>query len=153
MSAAEAEWYHGAQIETFAGTAADMVAALTLTNAEEATGIARAAARAGLPVAISFTVETDGRLASGQVAGRGRRGGRRATDGYPSYFMVNCAHPSHFGAVLDCGEPWIGARARSARQRLAPEPRGARRSSPSPTPATPRSSGRSTRRSSGGCRI
>ena len=77
MSAAEAEAYHGAQIETFADTAADMVAALTLTYADEATGIARAAARAGLPVAISFTVETDGRLASGQIAAA--RPSRRST--------------------------------------------------------------------------
>jgi S-methylmethionine-dependent homocysteine/selenocysteine methylase len=114
LSAAEAERYHGAQIETFAGTAADMVAALTLTYAEEATGIARAAARAGLPVAISFTVEIDGRLASGQSLGAAVEAVDEATDGYPSYFMINCAHPSHFCAVLDRGEPWT-ARVRGLR--------------------------------------
>lgn len=114
MSAAEAERYHAEQIETFVGTAADMVAALTLTNVEEATGITRAAARAGLPVAISFTVETDGRLASGQALGAAVMAVDEATDGYPSYFMVNCAHPSHFAAVLDCGEAWA-ARVRGLR--------------------------------------
>src|SRR6476620_10910835 len=69
MSADEAENYHRAQVQTFAGTSADMVTALTMTHAEEAIGIARAAASAGVPAAISFTVETDGRLPSGQPLG------------------------------------------------------------------------------------
>lgn len=108
MSADEAESYHGAQIETFAGTAADMVAALTLTYAEEATGIARAAARAGMQVAISFTVETDGRLASGLSLREAIEAVDDATDGYPAYYMLNCAHPSDFASVLLVEEPWVG---------------------------------------------
>ena len=69
LSAAEAEAYHSTQIGTFADTAADMVTAITMTYADEAIGVARAAAKAGLPSAISFTVETDGRLPSGQALG------------------------------------------------------------------------------------
>jgi len=69
MSDREAEAYHGEQIETFADTAADLVTAITMNYVEEAIGIARAAERAGMPVVISFTVETDGRLPTGQTLG------------------------------------------------------------------------------------
>jgi S-methylmethionine-dependent homocysteine/selenocysteine methylase len=62
MSAQEAEAYHREQVDTFTGTAADMVCAITINYAEEAVGIARAAQQANMPVALSFTVETDGRL-------------------------------------------------------------------------------------------
>jgi S-methylmethionine-dependent homocysteine/selenocysteine methylase len=94
--------YHRPQIETFAGTAADLVNALTLTYSAEAIGIARAANAVGLPVAISFTVETDGRLPGGETLGDAIA----AVDAAAAvdYFMVNCAHPTHFAAVLDDGE-------------------------------------------------
>ncbi len=66
MSAAEAEQYHAVQISTFAGTAADLVTALTLTYSDEGIGIVRAANGVGMPIVISFTVETDGQLLSGE---------------------------------------------------------------------------------------
>jgi homocysteine S-methyltransferase len=69
MSAEEAETYHAPQVETFAGTSADLVSALTLTYADEAIGIVRAAHAADVPIVISFTVETDGKLPSGQPLG------------------------------------------------------------------------------------
>ena len=78
-----------------------MVTAITMTYADEAIGIARAAEAAGLPVAISFTVETDGRLPSGQPLGDAIEQVDAATDGYAAYFMVNCAHPTHFEDVLE----------------------------------------------------
>lgn len=119
MSAAEAEAYHTEQIATFSGTAADMVAALTLTNADEAVGIARAAARAGMPAAISFTVETDGRLATGQTLRAAIETVDEATSAYPSYYMINCAHPTHFREVVTDGDPWVtrirGLRANASR--------------------------------------
>ncbi len=119
LSEAEAEAYHTEQIATFAGTAADMVAALTLTHAEEAVGVARAAARAGMPVAISFTVETDGRLASGQSLRHAVEAVDEATSAYPSYYMINCAHPAHFGHALTDGGSWVarirGLRANASR--------------------------------------
>ncbi len=96
LSADEAEAYHSAQIGTFAETSADMVTAITMTYAEEAIGIARAAAAAQIPAAISFTVETDGRLPSGQPLGEAIEQVDAETDGAPAYFMVNCAHPTHF---------------------------------------------------------
>ena len=51
----------------FRDTAADFVSAFTMNYVEEAIGIARAARRAEMPVVISFTVETDGRLPTGQT--------------------------------------------------------------------------------------
>ncbi len=119
MTAEEAEAYHATQIATFAGTAADLVTALTMTYVEEALGIVRAARAAGMPVVISFTVETDGRLPSGQALGEAIEQVDSATDGYAAYFMINCAHPSHFDAVLEPGAAWndrvIGLRANASR--------------------------------------
>jgi S-methylmethionine-dependent homocysteine/selenocysteine methylase len=108
LSADEAQRYHSTQIGTFASTAADMVTALTMTYADEATGLTRAAAAAGLPAAISFTVETDGRLPSGQPLGEAIAEVDAATDQGPAYYMINCAHPVHFEAVLDTDEDWLG---------------------------------------------
>jgi S-methylmethionine-dependent homocysteine/selenocysteine methylase len=107
LSAAEAEAYHGVQVGTFARTAADMVTAITMTYADEATGVARAAAAAGLPCAISFTVETDGRLPSGQGLGDAIEEVDATTDAAPAYYMINCAHPTHFEAVLRAAGPWV----------------------------------------------
>jgi S-methylmethionine-dependent homocysteine/selenocysteine methylase len=114
LSAAEARGYHSTQIATFRDTAADMVTALTMTYADEAAGLAQAAEDAGLPVAISFTVETDGRLPSGQELGDAIEAVDAATDAAPAYYMINCAHPTHFEAVLDPGAAW-GARIRGVR--------------------------------------
>jgi S-methylmethionine-dependent homocysteine/selenocysteine methylase len=108
MTAEEAERYHTPQVETFADAGADLVSALTLTYVEEATGVTRAAAAAGMPVVISFTVETDGRLPSGQALGNAIAEVDTETDGAPAYFMINCAHPTHFEHVLVEGEPWLG---------------------------------------------
>jgi S-methylmethionine-dependent homocysteine/selenocysteine methylase len=107
MSAEEAEGYHAAQVVTFAGTSADMVAAYTLTHPEEAVGIVRAATKQEMPVAIAFTVETDGRLPSGQSLAEAIELVDAETDGAASYFMVNCAHPSHFAAVVEQGGDWL----------------------------------------------
>ncbi|MGE3449447.1 MAG: homocysteine S-methyltransferase family protein [Microbacteriaceae bacterium] len=106
MSVAEAARYHAVQTEAFASAGAAMVTAVTMTYVEEAVGIARAASGAGLPVAVSFTVETDGRLPSGQPLGEAIEQVDAATDRAPAYFMVNCAHPSHFSEGLKAGGPW-----------------------------------------------
>ena len=107
MTADEAAAYHRAQIETFAGTEADLVTALTLTYAAEAIGIAWAAREAGTPVVLSFTVETDGMLPDGSTIGAAITAVDEATDRYPAYYMINCAHPTHFADVLDPGAAWM----------------------------------------------
>ena len=120
MTEDEAQRYHSAQITTFAGTDADLVTAMTITSAAEAVGIARAAEESGIPVVISFTVETDGRLPGGLPLGDAVVAVDSATDGFPAYYMVNCAHPTHFAAVLDGGGDWTarlrGVRANASRR-------------------------------------
>ncbi len=106
MSTAEAERYHTTQIKTFSQTEADMVAALTMTYTEEAIGVARAAKSAGIPVVIAFTVETDGKLPSGQTLKEAIEAVDRATDNVPVYYMINCAHPTHFEDALAAKESW-----------------------------------------------
>ena len=106
LSADAARDYHATQVGTFADTAADMVTALTMTYSDEATGVAQAASDAGLPSVISFTLETDGRLPNGQGLGEAIEAVDEATGGAPAYYMINCAHPTHFDDVLATDEPW-----------------------------------------------
>jgi S-methylmethionine-dependent homocysteine/selenocysteine methylase len=107
MDAEEAQEYHRKQIAIFGETDADMVSALTVNYVDEAIGIATAARSTGIPVVISFTVETDGRLSTGQTLRDAVEAVDRATDGEVAYYMINCAHPTHFVKELDSGEPWI----------------------------------------------
>lgn len=118
MDAGEAEAYHARQIRVFAEAGVDMVAAMTMTYAGEAVGVTRAARAAGVPVAISFTVETDGRLPSGQPLGDAVAEVDAATGGGPDYYMINCAHPTHFDDVLPDDAAWthriVGLRANAS---------------------------------------
>ena len=106
MTAKEAQDYHRFQIGIFADTEADLVSAFTLTYAEEAIGIVRAAKAAQLPCVISFTVETDGKLPSGQSLKDAIEQCDRETAGGPIYYMINCAHPTHFEAELMKSGAW-----------------------------------------------
>lgn len=96
--------YHLPQLAAFAAADADLATAYTLTHVGEAVGIVRAARSVGLPVAISFTVETDGRLPSGALLGEAIR---QVDDvAAPDYFLVNCAHPSHIEQALAAPGAW-----------------------------------------------
>src|SRR5262249_58989031 len=100
MSVAEAQDYHAAQVAVFADSAADMVSAITMTNVNEAIGLTRAAVAANMPVAISFTVETDGKLPTGQSLQEAIEAVDAATAHAPAYYMINCPHPTPFDSVL-----------------------------------------------------
>ena len=119
MTAQAAEAYHRLQIAAFADARADMVSAITMTNANEAIGITRAAMKAGMPVVISFTVETDGRLPTGQSLADAICEVDVVTGKAPAYYMINCAHPTHFEKTLG-NEPWTrrigGLRANASRR-------------------------------------
>jgi homocysteine S-methyltransferase len=106
MTAEEAKAYHGLQARVFAASEADVITAITMTYAEEAIGVTEAARAAGMPVVISFTVETDGRLPSGQLLGDAIEQVDAATGAYPAYYMVNCAHPTHFSHLFDGAPAW-----------------------------------------------
>lgn len=100
ISAAEAEEYHAQQIAWLAATEVEMVSALTFAQASEAIGFVNAATKADLPVVVSFTVETDGSLPSGQALGEAIAEVDAATRQGAAYFMINCAHPDHFVDAL-----------------------------------------------------
>jgi len=107
MGQAQARDYHSAQIAAFAESEADMVAAYTLGTVEEAAGIALAAQAHDMPCAISFTVETDGKLVSGRSLREAIEIVDDETGGAPLYYMINCAHPTHFEQALEAGEAWL----------------------------------------------
>lgn len=120
MSEGEAERYHALQAQVFRDADADLVTAITMTYAAEAIGAARGARSTGMPVVISFTVETDGRLPSGQSLKEAIEQVDGATGGAPEYYMINCAHPSHFEGALFGGGAWLeriqGIRANASTQ-------------------------------------
>ena len=105
MTIDEARDYHQRQVATLAGAGADMITVLTMTNIAEAAGIALAAKAIDAPVIIAFTVETDGRLPTGDLLDAAIAAVDEATQGYPTFYIVNCAHPDHFtGALLSGGD-------------------------------------------------
>jgi homocysteine S-methyltransferase len=106
MDADEAQAYHAAQIGAFAEAGADMVAAYTLNSINEAIGVVRAAKLQEIPVVISFTVETDGRLADGATLREAIETVDASTQNAAEYFMINCAHPTHFRDALETGADW-----------------------------------------------
>ena len=100
LNVAEAQDYHGEQVAAFAGTKADLVSAYTLTYPAEAIGFVRASKAAGIAAVVSFTVETDGNLVTGQSLADAIAETDAASENGAAYFMVNCAHPDHFRHVL-----------------------------------------------------
>ena len=119
MTVEQARAYHALQVRAFRDSGADLVTAITMTYPEEAIGIADAAADAGMAVVISFTVETDGTLPTGQPVREAIETVDAVTAGYPTYYMINCAHPVHFEDVLARGAAWTrrirGIRANASR--------------------------------------
>jgi homocysteine S-methyltransferase len=119
ITVAEAEEYFGEQMAWLAATEADMVSGMTFNQGSEAAGFVRAARTAGMPAVLSFTVETDGALPTGQSLAEAVREVDAASDGYCAYFMINCAHPDHFTQALD-GGAWMqrlrGLRANASRR-------------------------------------
>lgn len=106
MTAEQAKVYHLEQIKAFALGDADIVTAVTITYSDEAIGIVQAAQSFNLPVVISFTVETDGRLPGGESLQEAIEKTDRETGQYADHYMINCAHPQHFMHQLDKDGNW-----------------------------------------------
>ncbi len=122
MTAEEAQGYHSEQIAVFASEGVDMISAITMTHTGEAIGVAQAAAEVGIPSVISFTVETDGKLPTGMSLGDAIGETDANTSTPPAYYMINCAHPTHFADELTAaqGALWAerirGIRANASRK-------------------------------------
>lgn len=120
MTAEEAQKYHSAQIQIFSQTPVDIISAITMNYVEDAIGIARAAGAVNLPVVISFTVETNGKLSTGMSLKEAIDHVDKSVSPPPLYFMINCAHPNYFSQALQAGknEQWTkrikGLRANSS---------------------------------------
>lgn len=107
MTAEEASDYHQGQLDALVGGGADQVSAMTLTYSEEAIGFCRAAQKADIPLVLSFTVETDGRLPSGESLAEAVQRVDQDSHRYPAYYMVNCAYPTHMESALSPGGAWL----------------------------------------------
>ncbi|MDF1811649.1 MAG: homocysteine S-methyltransferase family protein [Verrucomicrobiales bacterium] len=107
MTAAEATEYHHTQIGILSDTVADAVTAMTLSYPGEAIGIIEAARACHMPVTISFTVETDGRLPNGEPLAEAIDKCDSETGDYATGYMINCAHPTHFAETFRGGGDWI----------------------------------------------
>ncbi|HUG09705.1 MAG TPA: homocysteine S-methyltransferase family protein [Opitutaceae bacterium] len=107
MSAREAAAYHGPQVRTYFDSGADIISAITMNYIEEAIGVADAAAALGIPSVISFTTETDGRLPTGHTLAEAIDSVDTVAAVAPAYYMINCAHPTHFRDALPLGAPWL----------------------------------------------
>jgi homocysteine S-methyltransferase len=120
MSTEEAQAYHAWQVGVLQDAGADFVSAFTMNNINEALGVARAAKAAEVPCVISFTLETDGRLPTGDSLADAIEAVDAAGGQAPAYYMINCAHPTHFDHVLEDGAAWVnrlrGLRANSSRR-------------------------------------
>ena len=98
--------YHELQVKAFKKADADFITAITMTYSEEALGIVKAAQLYDLPVVISFTVETDGRVPSGEGLEDSILKLDTISNDYPSYYMINCAHPTHFAHLFEGDGVW-----------------------------------------------
>lgn len=107
ITADEAEDYHGFQLEVHKRVNVDFSWAATFNNIPEAVGVARAAARLGLPLTISFTLDSNHRLKSGPSLREAIEAVDAQTgDDRPDFYGINCSHPIEFEPALEPGG-WI----------------------------------------------
>lgn len=106
MTPEESQAYHALQVDAFASSGVDLVEAITINYSNEAIGIVKAAQSVSIPVVVSFTVETDGKLPSGESLQDAIERTDEVTGHYAEYFMINCAHPEHFVDVLKTNGKW-----------------------------------------------
>jgi S-methylmethionine-dependent homocysteine/selenocysteine methylase len=106
ITADEAEDYHSVQLETLRQAQVDLVSALTFNSVPEAVGLARAAARVGLPLSVSFMVDATGRVLSGRTLKETIEAvDEQAGAARPDFYGINCSHPLEFEPALVDG-PW-----------------------------------------------
>lgn len=102
----DAEDYHSVQLQTLREAEVDLAWAFTFNNVPEAVGVARAAARIGVPLAISFTVDSSSKLKAGATLAEAIEAVDAATDASPAFYSLNCSHPVEFEPALTEGE-WL----------------------------------------------
>jgi homocysteine S-methyltransferase len=107
ITADEAEDYHSFQLGVLRRSEVDFVWAATFNNVPEAVGVARAAARIGVPLGIAFTLDGNHRLKSGPSLKEAiERVDAEAGEARPDFYGINCSHPLEFEPALEPGD-WI----------------------------------------------
>jgi homocysteine S-methyltransferase len=106
ITAVEAEDYHSEQLATLARARVDVVEAMTFNSVEEVIGLSRAASRAGLPLAVSFTLDNStSRLVSGPSLKEAIETVDAQTgDDRPAFYGINCSHPLEFMPAIEPGD-------------------------------------------------
>jgi S-methylmethionine-dependent homocysteine/selenocysteine methylase len=106
ITAEEAEEYHGVQLATLAHVGVDLVEAMTFNGVPEVIGLSRAAARAGLPLSVSFTLDHNtSRLASGpSLKDTIETIDAQTGDDRPTFYGINCSHPLEFMPAIEPGD-------------------------------------------------
>ena len=104
ITATEAEDYHSMQLESVKAADADLALAATFNNIPEAIGVARAASKIGIPLCISFSLDSTSRLNSGPSF----REAVETTDtesgeARPQFYGLNCSHPLEMEPALEPG--------------------------------------------------
>ncbi|PTU32273.1 homocysteine S-methyltransferase family protein [Stenotrophobium rhamnosiphilum] len=118
ITAESAEDYHSVQLETLSKAGVDLVSAMTFNNIPEAVGLSRAAARVGLPLALSFTLDSTCCLKSGPSLKEAIEAvDTQAGDAKPTFYGINCSHPFEFEPAIEPGA-WF-QRVRSLRPNAA----------------------------------
>lgn len=102
----EAEDYHAVQLETLKEADVDLALAITFNNIPESVGVARAAAKIGIPLGISLSLDSSSKLNSGQSLSEAITMIDKATDQSPEFYSINCSHPLEFEPAIEPGD-WV----------------------------------------------
>jgi len=102
----EAEDYHSVQLETLRKSNVDLALAITFNNIPESVGVARAAAKIGVPLAISLSLDSTSKLNSGPTLVEAITTIDKETDQSPEFYLINCSHPVEYEPAIEPGD-WI----------------------------------------------
>lgn len=100
MTYEEATEFHKPQIQQYAALKIDQVTAYSMTYIEEALGMIKSAREVNIPIVISFMLQENGHLLSGQMLRAAITEADLVINNYPSYYMINCTHFHVFYPLL-----------------------------------------------------
>ncbi len=100
LSELEAADFHSFQIDALARAGVDFLFAATIPSAGEAAGIANAMAASGLPYAISFVLNRQGRILDGTSLNEAISHIEGLSARPTLFYMANCCHPTFLEAAL-----------------------------------------------------
>lgn len=107
ITADVAEEYHAVQLETLKLAGVDFACAMTFNNIPESVGAARAAAKIGVPLSVSLTLDSTHRLKSGpSLADAITEIDAQTGNDAPDFYLLNCSHPLEYEPALET-EDWI----------------------------------------------